>query len=317
MAKLINGNGNKAIWAAQDADLIASICGNVTGIAQVGNQYAATQEDANTIGLSDGVIITKEGRRIQLDTGAVDLFDIPTGTAGVTSYYIIGYHLMTNSDSSQTCETFVQKMDNATDVIAEDTFKSGATDVYVSCYRVTQDGLNIDTIEGLLPSLSNTSGGGAVSLIGSQSGAGSTTVSLDLSKHSKITCVSKKSGTIVECKEIPTAILNSSDVIPLGGSVGIIGTGRVVTAVPAVHPLGTSDYGDGQSIELIYYTSSSQNNICINGGWMGNNRCSGMRVDQTGLKADLTSNTNVSVTYNGSNSFTLTSISDYDVYLYA
>ena len=135
MAKLINGNGNKAIWAAQDADLIAALAGNVTGIAKVGNKFAATQEDANTIGLSDGVIVTKEGRRIQLDVGNVDLFDIPTGTAGVTSYYIIGYHLITNSDSSQTCETFVQKMDNATDVITENTFRGGATEVYVSCYR--------------------------------------------------------------------------------------------------------------------------------------------------------------------------------------
>lgn len=157
MAKLINGNGNKAIWAAQDADLIAALAGDVTGIAKVGNKFAATQEDANTIGLSDGVIVTKEGRRIQLDTGSVDLFDIPTGTAGVTSYYIIGYHLITNSDSSQTCETFVQKMDNATDVITENTFRGGATEVYVSCYRVVQDGLNIDSINALLPELENIS----------------------------------------------------------------------------------------------------------------------------------------------------------------
>lgn len=157
MAKLINGDGNKAIWAAQDADLIAALTGNVTGIAKVGNKFAATQEDANTIGLSDGVIITKEGRRIQLDVGNVDLFDIPTGTAGVTSYYIIGYHLITNSDSSQTCETFVQKMDNATDVITENTFRGGATEVYVSCYRIVQDGLNIDSINALLPELENIS----------------------------------------------------------------------------------------------------------------------------------------------------------------
>ena len=157
MAKLINGNGNKAIWAAQDADLIAALAGNVTGIAKVGNKFVATQEDANTIGLSDGVIVTKEGRRIQLDAGSVDLFDIPTGTAGVTSYYIIGYHLITNSDSSQTCETFVQKMDNATDVITENTFRGGATEIYVSCYRVVQDGLNIDSINALLPELENIS----------------------------------------------------------------------------------------------------------------------------------------------------------------
>lgn len=157
MAKLINGTGNKAIWAHQDADLITALAGNVTGIAKVGNKFAATQEDANTIGLSDGVIVTKEGRRIQLDVGSVDLFDIPTGTAGVTSYYIIGYHLITNSDSSQECETFVQKMDNATDVITENTFRGGATEVYVSCYRVVQDGLNIDSINALLPELGDIS----------------------------------------------------------------------------------------------------------------------------------------------------------------
>ena len=157
MAKLINGDGNKAIWAAQDADLIAALAGDVTGIAKVGNKYAATQEDANTIGLSDGVIVTKEGRRIQLDTGNVDLFDIPTGTTGVTNYYIIGYHLFTNSDSSQECETFVQKMDNGTDVIVENTFKGGATEVYVSLYRITQAGLNISSIDALLSELDNIS----------------------------------------------------------------------------------------------------------------------------------------------------------------
>lgn len=157
MAKLINGNGNPAIYASQDADLIASLSGNTTSIAAVGNEFTATQEDANTIGLADGVIITQEGRRIQLDDGDTDLFTIPTGTAGTTSYYIIGYKLSTQADSSQTCETFVQKMNSSSETITEDTFKGGATDVYVSCYRVTQDGLNIDSINLLLPKLGNIS----------------------------------------------------------------------------------------------------------------------------------------------------------------
>ena len=154
MATLINGNGNPAVYANQDADLIASICGDTTCISAVGSQFAATQEDANTIGLADGVIITKEGRRIQLDVGYTDLFTIPTGTAGTTSYYIIGYKLTTGSDSKQTCETFVQKMNSSSETITEDTFRGGASDVYVSVYRVVQDGLNIDSITGLLPTLS-------------------------------------------------------------------------------------------------------------------------------------------------------------------
>lgn len=155
MAKLINGNGNKAIWAAQDADLIASIWGKITSIAAVGSEFSYTQEDANTIGVSDGVIITKEGRRIQLDTGSIDLFTIPTGLLGATNYYIIGYKLVQSAETVQTCETFVQKMDNSTDVITENTFKGGATEVYVSLYRVTQVGMNIDSINLLLPKLSN------------------------------------------------------------------------------------------------------------------------------------------------------------------
>lgn len=155
MATLINGNGNPTVYAGQDSDLIAALAGNITGIAKVGSKFAATAVDANTISVSDGVIITKEGRRIQLDAGSTDAFSIPTGTAGTTNYYIIGYLLTTESDSSQVAETFVQLMESSTATIEEDTFRSGATDVYVSLYRVEQDGVNLGTITGLLPELNN------------------------------------------------------------------------------------------------------------------------------------------------------------------
>lgn len=153
MAKLINGNGNPAIYAAEDADLIASLAGNVTCIANVGNKYAATEEDATTIRLDDGVIITKEGRRIQLEAGESDTFYIPTGTSGQTNYYIIGYKLVQNADSTQVAEQFVQKMNSSSETITEDTFRSGATEVYVSVYRVTQVGFTIDSVDRLLPEL--------------------------------------------------------------------------------------------------------------------------------------------------------------------
>lgn len=157
MATLINGNGNPRIYAAQDADLIAALAGDVTGIAQIGNKFAATAVDANTISVADGVIVTKEGRRIQLDAGSTDMFVIPTGTTGVTNYYIIGYKLTTQSDDSQIVETFVQLMSSSSETIPEDTFRSGATDVYVSLYRVQQNGVNLGTITGLLPELTNIS----------------------------------------------------------------------------------------------------------------------------------------------------------------
>lgn len=151
MAILINGNGNPAIYPDQDADWFASIFGGQTAITGVGSQFAAEIQDANTIALADGVIITKEGRRIQLDANQSDIFEIPTGAQGTTNYYIIGYCLTTNDDSSQTAETFVQLMENATDTIDEDTFRGGADKVYVSVYRVTQTGFNLETPELLLP----------------------------------------------------------------------------------------------------------------------------------------------------------------------
>lgn len=157
MATLINGNGNPRIYAAQDADLIATLAGDITGIAQIGNMFAATAVDANTISVADGVIVTKEGRRIQLDAGSTDMFVIPTGTTGVTNYYIIGYKLTTQSDDSQVAETFVQLMSSSSETIPEDTFRAGATDVYVSLYRVQQNGVNLGTITGLLPELTNIS----------------------------------------------------------------------------------------------------------------------------------------------------------------
>ena len=150
MATLINGNLNDPVYAAQDADLIAAICGNKTCIAPVGGEYAPTLEDANTIMVEDGVIITQEGRRIQLDAGDIDEFLIPTGTQGQTQYYICGYRLYTDEISAELCETFVEPVDSASETITEGTFRSGETEVYVSLLRVKQEGVNITEITELL-----------------------------------------------------------------------------------------------------------------------------------------------------------------------
>ena len=154
MATLINGNGNLAIYAQQDADWYAALMGGQTVITAVGNQFAYELLASNTIGVKDGVIITSEGRRIQLDANAIDSFDIPTGAQGTTNYYIIGYHLVTGDQSEQTCETFVQLMENGTDTIPEGSFRDGDDEVFVSLYRVEQDDLTIGTITLLLPQLS-------------------------------------------------------------------------------------------------------------------------------------------------------------------
>lgn len=150
MATLINGNGNAAVYAAQDADWFASLTNGTTARMNVGDAFSHSIEDANTIALENGVIVTKEGRRIQLDAGSVDEFTIPTGEQDVTNYYIIGYHLYTDGSSNQLCETFVQQMESSSATIVENTFRGGATEVYVSVKRVTQESLTITAVEDLL-----------------------------------------------------------------------------------------------------------------------------------------------------------------------
>lgn len=171
MATLINGDGNLAIAAAQDADWFASIMGNQTSITGVGHQFSYEIVSANEIVLSDGVIITKEGRRIQLDTDQVDIFDIPAGGADITNYYIIGYYLYRDGDSNELCEPFVELMDSSTATIEEDTFKGGADEVFVSLYRVTFSEFSITNVEALLPSISN-----ITNIMGSLSGMNSNIV---------------------------------------------------------------------------------------------------------------------------------------------
>jgi len=150
-ANLITGNLFKPIYAYQDADYQAGISGNVTSIMPVGSKMALSIEDANTIKADDGVLITKEGRRIQIDAGAIEEWSIPTGTQGQTNYYIVGFRLYTGDDSSELCETFVEQMENATDTIPENTFRSGATEVYISLGRVVQSGINLDSVTSFLP----------------------------------------------------------------------------------------------------------------------------------------------------------------------
>lgn len=146
MATLINGDGNPAVYAAQDADLLSgAITNNKTVILDVGEKFSADVLSSSVIEVHDGVILTKEGRRIQLDQNAVDLFEFPAGAQGVVSWYYIGYKLEIDEDSHQICSTFVQKMDSEDDTIPEGSFKDGDQEVYISLYHVQQDTLGVLT----------------------------------------------------------------------------------------------------------------------------------------------------------------------------
>jgi hypothetical protein len=146
MATLINGDGNQAVYAAQDADLLSgAITNNKTVILDVGEKFRAEVLSSSIIEVHDGVILTKEGRRIQLDQNAVDLFEFPAGAQGVVSWYYIGYKLEIDEDSHQICSTFVQKMDSEGDTIPEGSFREGDQEVYISLYHVQQDTLGVLT----------------------------------------------------------------------------------------------------------------------------------------------------------------------------
>lgn len=146
MATLINGDGNPAVYAAQDADLLSgAITNNKTVILDVGEKFSADVLSSSVIEVHDGVILTKEGRRIQLDQNAVDLFEFPAGAQGVVSWYYIGYKLEIDEDSHQVCSTFVQKMDTEGDTIPEGSFRDGDQEVYISLYHVQQDTLGVLT----------------------------------------------------------------------------------------------------------------------------------------------------------------------------
>ena len=149
MAKLINGNGSEGITAQVDADFWSGLTGGVTGIMPAGERMAATIVD-NQPRIADGVLLTKEGRRVQIDSGDVDDFTIPAGVDGVTAYYIIGYKLVTAANELQTVETFVQQT-TADGAIEEGMIRDGDTEVYISLYRIIQTGTINAVGDCLLP----------------------------------------------------------------------------------------------------------------------------------------------------------------------
>lgn len=147
---LINGNGNPAVYASQDSDWFGAITGNQTVIMNVNQNLAYELLDNNTLVLKSGVLVTKEGRRVQIDVGDTEEITIPTGTQNVNRFYICGFKLTTDNHGVQSAETFIEQMGSSTETITEEQFKDGATSVYVSLYRIYQNGITIQSITPLL-----------------------------------------------------------------------------------------------------------------------------------------------------------------------
>lgn len=139
------------VTATQDRDFYAGIVGRNRVVLDVGSKLAYTIVSNTEIQVSDGVLVSGGGR-LQIDAGSYESFAIPTGTSGVTAYFIIGYTVY--SDGTD-CATFVQSVSSATATIAEADMREGASSSKISLYRVTQTGTSISNVTPLFSQLSN------------------------------------------------------------------------------------------------------------------------------------------------------------------
>ena len=152
MATLFTAEGYLDVYAQFDADLYCGLSGG--GILQVGSHMAYSIPDANVVRIGDGILLSSEGRAIIIPAGSYDDFEIPVGAAGVTAYYVIGYRLYSDQDNVRVAEQFVYTASSATDLPASSgSLRDGATEVYVSVYRVRQDGLTITSVTALMDTL--------------------------------------------------------------------------------------------------------------------------------------------------------------------
>lgn len=147
---LINGDGVNAVYASQDADWYAAITGQKTTILNVNQNLGYELMDNNHLVIKSGLLVTKEGRRVQINVGDTEEIVIPTGTQHVNRYYICGFKLETDEHGVQSASSFIEQMSSSAETIEEEAFKDGATTVYVSLYRIYQNGITIQSITPLL-----------------------------------------------------------------------------------------------------------------------------------------------------------------------
>ena len=145
MAVLINGDGYSPVTAQQDADFYAGIFGQRLRVLDIGSKMAASIISPTCVRVADGEAIV-QGRRIHNNVGTYDDFEIPVGEQGITKYYIIGYRLFRDTDTKEKAETFVREVASSTATITEDVLRNGATETYISFYRVTKIGFVIDSV---------------------------------------------------------------------------------------------------------------------------------------------------------------------------
>jgi hypothetical protein len=241
---LITGNLFSPIQASQDSDYQAGTFGEKTQILNVGSKMAVSIVDNSTIRCEDGVLVTREGRRVQIDNGDVVEWTIPTGTQGTTSYYIVGFRLYTDDESAQLCDTFVQSVAGPGATITEDTFRDGAVEIFVSVARVVQNGITLESVESLVPSATTLD----------QAKEDISQINSDLTNtnaHLPIYGTTKGRGAIQDALDVDTANVDS-----LVNRVGYVDSGYTVNL--------PSDCSYG--IREVFYYNSTNVFVKITGG---------------------------------------------------
>jgi len=139
------------VSATQDRDFYAGIIGKNRVVLDVGSKLAYRVESNTEIQVLDGVLVSGGGR-LQINANDYESFAIPTGTSGVTAYFIIGYTVYSDG---RDCETFVQSVSSASATITEADIRAGASSSKISLYRVVQNGTTISSVTPLFTQLSN------------------------------------------------------------------------------------------------------------------------------------------------------------------
>lgn len=164
MAVLVNGIGYGPVQAPQDAMLIGGMVGQKNYILPYGNRMALSIVDANTIRAADGVLIVSEGKRLQNIVGSYDDFSIPAGSAGVTKYFIVGYHLYVDANSKEQVEVFTRQVSGPSATISQGSLINGDSDVYVSRAMIQQSGVDLSIIRDYVSVFSGIQGTQAVTI---------------------------------------------------------------------------------------------------------------------------------------------------------
>jgi hypothetical protein len=139
MAKLIVGAGS-TVDAQWDADIYAGIFGSTACVLAVGNKLALSIVDNNTVRAADGVIVA-EGRAIIVESGSYEEFKIPTGTAGKTATYYIGWTITWRQGVNAISQYVSTTKPNAASL------RSGATSMTVVLGTVNLNGITIAGVQ--------------------------------------------------------------------------------------------------------------------------------------------------------------------------